>query len=195
MSLKAKERRSRGLMMQVIRYFWLIIHNCLKTVFFLVSILITLPSFTVAGQFKVILIYDGDAVKAEGHDIEIKVRLVGIDAPETSRKKRDRGQPYSRKSKKYLSELVLNKTVDITGYGLGPYNRILGVIHVGDNNINLEMVQAGLAEVYRGKPPKGFDLEPYFEAEKKTRGASKGMWSLGDEYVSSRDWRKMANGN
>jgi endonuclease YncB( thermonuclease family) len=89
----------------------------------------------------------------------------------------------------------LNKTVDITGYGLGPYNRILGVIHVGDKNINLEMVQAGLAEVYRGKPPKGFDLEPYFEAEKKTRGASKGMWSLGDEYVSSRDWRKMANGN
>lgn len=36
-----------------------------------------------AGQFKIVRVYDGVTVKAIDHDIEIKVRLIGIDAPET----------------------------------------------------------------------------------------------------------------
>jgi endonuclease YncB( thermonuclease family) len=47
-----------------------------------------LPTIDFAGQFTVTRVYDGDTGKAEGHDIEIKFRLVGIDAPETSKKKR-----------------------------------------------------------------------------------------------------------
>jgi len=44
--------------------------------------LLILPNIVLAGQFKVVRVYEGDTVKAVGHDIEIKVRLVGIDAPE-----------------------------------------------------------------------------------------------------------------
>lgn len=73
--------------------------------------LLLAPALLCAGQFKIIRVSDGDTVKAQGYDIEIKVRLVGIDAPETSRKKHDPGQPYSQKSKEYLAALVLNKTV------------------------------------------------------------------------------------
>jgi endonuclease YncB( thermonuclease family) len=40
-----------------------------------------------------------------------------------------------------LDGLILNKAVDIQGYGLGRYNRILGVIYLDGNNINLEMVK------------------------------------------------------
>jgi micrococcal nuclease len=128
---------------------------------------------------------------AEGHDIEIKVRLVGVDAPETSRKKGKEGQPFSQQSKKYLAGMILNKTVDIKSYGLDRYNRILGVIYLGDKNINLEMVKAGLAEVYCGLAPHKFDLTPYWQAEKEARGAKKGMWSLGHKYISPKDWRAM----
>jgi endonuclease YncB( thermonuclease family) len=127
---------------------------------FLLAFLSILPTVSLAGQFKVNRVYDGDTVKAKGHGIEIKVRLVGIDAPETSRKKREPGQPYSQQAKKYLTEVVLNKTVNIKGYGLGPYNRTLGVIFLSGKDINLEMIKAGLAEVYRGKPPRGFDTAP-----------------------------------
>ena len=67
-----------------------------------------------SGQiFKVIRVYDGDTIKAVGHDIEIKVRLVGIDAPETSKGKRKPGQPFGRKAEKHLAALILNKVVDI----------------------------------------------------------------------------------
>lgn len=57
-------------------------------------------------------------------------------------------------------------------------------------NVNLEMVQAGLAEVYRGKPASGLDMEPYWKAEGDAKVAKRGMWVLGDKYVSPRDWRR-----
>ena len=120
----------------------------LKIIIFLIALFLIFPTFSLAGQYKVIRVVDGDTVKAEGYDIEIKVRLLGIDAPETSKSKRDPGQSYSQQAKKHLAGLILNKVVEIKGYGLGPYNRILGVIYLNDKNINLEMVRAGLAEVY-----------------------------------------------
>jgi micrococcal nuclease len=152
------------------------------------------PALSSAGQFKVVRVYDGDTVKAVGHDITIKVRLVGIDAPETAHGKRKPGQPFSQRSKKYLAGLILNKIVDVKGYGLGPYNRILGVIFLNGKNINVQMVKEGLAEVYRGRPPRMLNLEPFWKAEREARQAKRGMWVLGDKYVSPKDWRKMNRG-
>ena len=162
-----------------------------KIFLFLAAFLISICTTSIAGQFTVTQVYSGDTVKVIGHDIEIKVRLVGIDAPETFKKKRHPGQPFTQESQKYLAGLVLYKTVDIKGYGLGRYNRILGLIHLNGKNINLEMVKAGLAEVYRGRFPRGFDPEPYLQAEAEARKAGRGMWSLGDRYVSPKEWRKM----
>ena len=48
----------------------------------------------------------------------------------------------------------------------------------------------GLAEVYRGKPASGHDMEPYWKAEGDAKVAKRGMWVLGDKYVSPRDWRR-----
>jgi endonuclease YncB( thermonuclease family) len=166
----------------------------LKITLSLISLLLFLPTFSLAGEFKVTRVYDGDTIKAQGHDIEIKVRLVGIDAPETSRKKRETGQPYSQQSKKHLAGLILNKTVDIKGYGLDGYSRILGVIYLDGKNINLEMIQEGLAEGYRGRPPHGFDPALYRNAEREARAAKRGMWSQGNKYISPKDWRKMKKG-
>jgi endonuclease YncB( thermonuclease family) len=165
--------------------------NQIKITLSLVFLLLSLPTLSLAGEFKVTRVYDGDTIKAAGHDIEIKVRLVGIDAPETSRKKKDPGQPYSQQARKYLAGLVLNKTVDIKGYGLDGYSRILGVIYLEGKNINLEVVKEGLAEAYRGKPPHGFDPAPYRNAEREARAAKMGMWSLGNKYISPKDWRRM----
>ena len=140
-----------------------------------------------AGQFKVIRVYIGDTLKASGHDIDILVRLVGIDTPETKKQKNNPGQSFGQKAKNLLARMVLNKRVFIKGYGLGPYNRILGVVYVGKLNVNLELIKAGYAEVYQGKPPRGFDLAPYRTAEAQAKSQRRGMWSLGDKYISPKD--------
>lgn len=152
--------------------------------------LILLHSLCFAGQFHVTRVYDGDTFKAEGHDIEIKVRLIGIDAPETGKGKHKPGQPYSQKAKQFLTKTILNKTVDIKGYGMGPYNRQLCIVYLNGQDINLEMIRRGYAEVYQGKSPKGFDLSIHHKAEIKAKANSTGIWTQGEKYISPRDWRK-----
>jgi endonuclease YncB( thermonuclease family) len=70
--------------------------NSLKIILLLLAPLLILPTLSLAAQFKVTRVYDGDTIKAEGHDIEIKVRLVSIDALELSKGKGEPGQPYSQ---------------------------------------------------------------------------------------------------
>ena len=86
---------------------------------------------------------------------------------------------------------MLNKTVSLREYGHDRYGRTLGVVYAGQTNVNLDMVKAGLAEVYRGRPASGFDNKPYQTAEDEARKAGRGMWVLGDRYISPREWRKM----
>ena len=154
-----------------------------------ITFLLAVPSVLAAGQFKVIRIHAGDTVTAYGQDIEIIVTLLGIDAPESSMKYGQPAQPYSKQAKEFLSELILNKDVEIKGYGLDPFNRILGVIYVNGVNVNLEMLKAGLAEVYRGRSA-GNDIMPYRRAEAQAQAAKRGIWSLGKYYVSPKDWRR-----
>jgi len=166
--------------------------KCLTQTAFLISLLLLLPTLSLAGDFIVTRVYDGDTILVTRDRTDTrKVRLVGIDAPETSRKKYELGQTYSQQSKKYLTSLVLNRTVTVTSYDLDVYNQLLGVVIWEGININLEMVRSGLAEVYRGSPPKGLDIEPYWKAEKEAKAAMRGMWSLGDKYISPKQWRRM----
>ena len=124
----------------------------------------------------------------------VRIRLVGIDAPEVSHKKSEPSQPYGQAATKHLAGLVLNKTVEIKEYGQDRYGRTLAVVFLGGKNVNLEMVKAGYAEVYRGTPAAGFDSAPYWKAEEEARAVKKEMWAQGDKYVSPREWRRMNNG-
>jgi endonuclease YncB( thermonuclease family) len=108
----------------------------------LIVILLFLPAISFAGQFKVTRVTDGDTIKVTGDGSKITIRLVGIDAPETSKKKHETGQPFSQKSTKHLASLVLNKVVDLKSYGTGRYGRTLGVVFVNGKNVNLEMVKS-----------------------------------------------------
>lgn len=65
---------------------------------------------------------------------------------------------------------------------------------MGKARVNLEMVKAGYAEVYRGAPAAGLDSAPYWKAEEEARAAKKGMWAQGDKYVSPREWRRVNSG-
>ncbi len=150
-----------------------------------------LPLFPFADQFTVIHVYDGDTIKATENGNEIIIRLAGIDAPEISNKKHLPGMPFCMKSKEYLSSLVFNKTVFIKFYGKDAAGKSLGEIFAGKVNINIEMINAGLAEVYRGAPARNLDISAYRNAEKTAKESIKGIWELRDQYFSPWDWREM----
>ena len=155
------------------------------------SIFLVLPLFSFADQFKVIHVYDGDTIKVTENGNEIIIRLVGIDAPEISKKKHLPGMPFCMKSKEYLSSLVFNKVVHIKFYEKNSAGKSLGEIFAGKVNINIEMINAGLAEVYRGAPARDLNMTAYRDAERTAKESIKGIWELRDQYFSPWDWREM----
>lgn len=140
-------------------------------------------------QFRVVKIFDGDTVLVEGAGLRFTIRLVGIDAPELG-KKGKKDQPYSQEAKQKLTHLLDKKSISLVQYGIGGYNRVLAEIFANETNMNLEMVRAGLAEVYRGKCPEKFDASGYFKAEKLAKETQKGMWVQGSVYKSPGLWRR-----
>ncbi|MHC4292344.1 MAG: thermonuclease family protein [Planctomycetota bacterium] len=85
----------------------------------------------------------------------------------------------------------MDKSVEVKSYGTDRYGRTLGVVFVSGKDMNLEMVKAGLAEVYRGKPADGLNLKPYWDAETGAKKTGIGMWALGDKYISPKEWRRI----
>jgi micrococcal nuclease len=164
--------------------------SIIPLVVFLFFTFLASPCQLLAGQYQVTHVIAGDTIKVDDGTKKITVRLAGIDAPEIPQRNNQTGQPFNQRSKKHLSSLVLNQVVDINSYGFDADGRMLGEIIFEGKNINLVMVQAGLAEVYRGKPASGMDMKLYWKAEEEARKANRGMWALGDKYVSPWEWRK-----
>lgn len=144
----------------------------------------------------VVNVRDGDTIKIKARDgTLVRVRLSGIDAPETPRYSWGRvmekpGQPFGKEASDYLKNLVYRKQVRLETYGLDPYHRVIAFIFVNDTNVNLEMVKAGLAEVYRGHGAFGNYKDQLLNAEKQARSAKQGMWIQGKDYERPMDFRK-----
>ena len=141
---------------------------------------ILLSAHTLKG--KITRISDGDTViLLDSDNTQHKIRLHGIDAPET-------GQPYGNKSKEYLSDLIAGKTVTVDVKGLDQYKRTLGVIYLGDTNINAEMVRSGYAWNYKYSKDKY-----YIKLQEKAKAEKKGLWK-DKEAIDPWQWRKEKKG-
>ncbi len=143
-----------------------------------------------ASDYQCSRVLDGDTIHIVGNNAEITLRLFGIDAPETSKNKRAPGQPFSQAASMHLAGLVLNKTVQFKNCGTDRYGRTLAVVFVGGKDVNIELLKAGLAEVYRGTSGTGQQMALYREAEKEAREAGRGMWALKENYISPKEWRE-----
>jgi micrococcal nuclease len=152
---------------------------------------LALPSPSYAQEYQVDRVINGDTLKVEGDQGKLTVRLVGIDAPAISDLENESGQPFHKAATNHLAGLVQHKTVYIKFYGSDEAGRMMGEVFVRDRNVNIEMVRDGFAEVYRGEPASGLDMGPYWKAEKEAVADKRGMWALGDQYISPREWRRM----
>ena len=105
------------------------------------------PSQLLSG--KVVAVTDGDTItllqeKSDGGTI--KIRLEGIDAPESS-------QAFGTKSKEALKELVGGQLVVVSKTGEDKYGRSLGFVRIGDVDVNSRLVQEGCPANRLRSPP------------------------------------------
>jgi endonuclease YncB( thermonuclease family) len=127
---------------------------------------------------KVVRVIDGDTITIlDDWKTEHKIRLEGIDAPESE-------QPFGAKAKSALADKIFAASVIVKWQKLDKYNRILGEVFKDDRHINLDMVQEGWAWHYR-QYSSDEDLE---RAEVAARNAKAGLWADANP-VAPWDWR------
>lgn len=135
---------------------------------------------------RVVAIHDGDTVTlVDAGRVQHRIRLAGIDAPETGRGMNQPGQPYGQASKRSLESLIHGRTVRAECQGRDKYGRLLCVLWLGRTDVNVEQVRRGMAWAYRGPlTPPG-----YMEAEEMARVDRRGLWREADPMPPSQ-WRR-----
>lgn len=109
---------------------------------------------------------------------EIKIRLIGVDAPETRRTKNKEIGYYGEEAAQFLRELLLNKYIrlefDIQKYDI--YGRTLAYVYLEDTLINDYLVQLGYCKVATF-PPNIRYQDLFIVSEKEARMKNRGLWS------------------
>ncbi|WGL60721.1 thermonuclease family protein [Pigmentibacter sp. JX0631] len=140
-------------------------------------------------NYSVLNCHDGDTCQLKSPDnLKLKIRLIGIDAPEVANRKNKNSQPMGEESKIFINQLIKGKTVTLKNYATDPFGRALAEIYFSKENVNIKMVESGMAEVYHGKMVKEFDVSPYLTAEKTAKDKKIGIWSL-KNYQSPKEFR------
>lgn len=128
---------------------------------------------TIEGMVRAV--YDGDTVLlTTREESRLKVRLYGIDAPET-RKPDKPGQPYGDVARRTLMFKVMGRRVTAEIVDIDQYKRAVAVIRYSGRDINREMVSEGMAWAYR-QYLEGAYASEYIGAENMARSRRAGLW-------------------
>ena len=109
---------------------------------------------------------DGDTITVTRAGDAIRIRLDGIDTPETN-------QPFGREAAAFLSARVLHQHVTVTVKDVDRYGRFVSRVSVGGEDLSLTLVAAGLAWHY----VRYSDDAALARAEADARTKKIGLWT------------------
>ena len=133
----------------------------------LVPLLLCAASTSFTG--KCVGVTDGDTISVLKDGKAVKVRLDGIDCPES-------GQDFGSRAKQFTSDMVFGKTVEVRQTDVDRYGRTVARIIIDKHDLSLELVQVGLAWHY-----KQYSNDTTLAiAERQAHEAKRGLWSQPD---------------
>ena len=154
----------------------------MKTTILILSIILlffsnVILAKTINGKPRII---DGDTIHIKSN----KIRLHGIDAPETKQtcKINDEVWFCGKQSTKELKKLINKQEVKCITNDVDIYNRFVAICYVNEININQWMVKSGWAIAYR------YYSTDYIIEEKYARDNELGIWK--SEFLKPYAYRK-----
>lgn len=120
-------------------------------------------------------VVDGDTIDCSNGTEVKRVRLRGIDAPESK-------QPFGAAAKAYLAKRIEKKQVTVIWRKTEKYGRLLGDVYAGEWYANQDMIEAGLAWRYYDPSPEWDKLQA------EAKAVRMGLWSDSDAIEPSK-WR------
>lgn len=143
-------------------------------------LLIVLTGFNQDKDFngKVIRIVDGDTIVVLNEKkLQIKIRLEGIDCPESN-------QDFGTRAKQMTSELCFEKQVRVMQSGTDWYGRVLAYVYVDNLCLNEELIRQGMAWHFK-KYNKDQELA---QLEATARTLKVGLWAK-ELPIAPWEWR------
>ena len=143
------------------------------------------PAVAVAqpASTTIVSIGDGDTIRVRQAGKALTVRLACIDAPETAQ------GPYGQQARSYLQQrLPIGRKVSLEVKATDRYGRTVAEV-ISEININLALVEAGLAFAYR-QYLGGCDANAYLEAEERASRSRLGVWQVQGGITRPWDFRR-----
>ncbi len=145
---------------------------------------VTYPAAQIApadwSHHKVLQVIDGDTILIDTAQGPLKLRVIGIDAPETMHPARPI-EPYGPEASARARELLEGQEVQVQydpdpSHGKwGKYARLLAYIELPDGrDFGLVMISEGLARTYTEYPFSR--MQRYLAAEAEAHKAGQGLW-------------------
>ena len=150
----------------------------------LILLLILIPSICLSDiTGKVVKVSDGDTIWVLDPKKKVKVRLLGIDAPEIK-------QAFGKESKMILIRLIEKQNVIVVGNNKDRYGRLIGKVLLDDRDINLEMIKAGAAWHYKKYQTDQLKADRilYSIQEQLAQKTKRGLWKKSDP-LAPWQWR------
>lgn len=132
------------------------------------------------GPYPVTRVVDGDTIVVAMAGEEKKVRLIGIDTPESVHPDEARNIPYGKISSEFTREALEGKLVYLE-YDVEPtdqYGRILAYVWLDDVMFNKTLLMEGHA-VLATYPPNVRYVDDFTTLQTQAREAGKGVWADG----------------
>lgn len=116
-------------------------------------------------------VMDGDTLLLvrEGQKEPVKLRVEGIDAPESC-------QPGGEASRDAMIRLALRKSVVVHERGQDHYGRQVARVSIDDVDLGAEMVRTGMAWAYRYRVGAG----PYAKLQKAAQKEKRGLFAASE---------------
>ena len=136
-------------------------------------------------EIRVLHVIDGDTVTARADGRELRVRFLGVDAPEKGKEGRP-GEPYARAATQFTRDLLSRAErveLEVAGDRVDEYGRTLGFLWLGlpgqgdPVNLSEELLRQGLARAMRRFQYPG--KERFLVIEADARRARRGLWRGG----------------
>jgi micrococcal nuclease len=126
-------------------------------------------------------VMDGDTVLLvrDGRHEPVKLRIEGIDAPETC-------QPGGVEARTAMIRLALRRSVQVTDHGHDSYGRQIGRLSVNGVDLGAEMVRSGMAWAYEFRTGKG----PYAGLQRQAQKRKIGVFAAPEAAMSPPLFRK-----
>lgn len=128
--------------------------------------------------YSIVRIVDGDTIVVNYKGTEEKVRLIGVNTPESVHKDSSKNTEEGQIASEYTKNLLTGKKVKLE-FDVSPrdkYGRLLAYVYLDEKMVNKTLLEEGYAKIAT-YPPNVKYVDEFTKIQKKARENKKGFWN------------------